>query len=223
MFSKRPSEAGGRVAMSLDHFQELPIIGIIRGIKPRHLQPAIEAAIAGGLRTIEITMNTPGAGALIREAVRLFSDKAWIGAGTVLDKGSLAEALKAGAGYIVAPHTNCEVIAICREKNIPVFPGALTPTEIHSAWTAGATMVKVFPVSSMGGVSYIKELRGPFNNIKLLACGGVTLENLSEYFVAGADAIAIGSPIFRKDWIESGNYELVQAAADKFIKLVNSR
>jgi 2-keto-3-deoxy-6-phosphogluconate aldolase len=160
MFSKRPSEAGGRVAMSLDHFQELPIIGIIRGIKPGHLQPAIEAAIAGGLRTIEITMNTPG---------------------------------------------------------------ALTPTEIHSAWTVGATMAKVFPVSSMGGVSYIKELRGPFNNIKLLACGGVTLENLSEYFVAGADAIAIGSPIFRKDWIESGNYELVQAAADKFIKLVNSR
>ena len=209
--------------MSLDHFQELPIIGIIRGIKPGHLQPAIEAAVAGGLRTIEITMNTPGAAALIGEAVRLFSDKAWIGAGTVLDKESLAQALKAGAGYIVAPHTNREVIDICRKKKIPVFPGALTPTEIFFAWATGATMVKVFPVSSMGGVSYIKELRGPFDNIKLLACGGVTLENLTEYFAAGADAIAIGSRIFKKDWIESGNYELVQAAADKFVKLVNSK
>jgi len=206
--------------MDLNHFQELPIISIIRGIKPEQLQPTIEAAIAGGLRTIEITMNTPGAGTLIGEAVRLFSDKAWIGAGTVLDKESLAEALMAGAGYIVAPHAHWEVIDICRKKHIPVFPGALTPTEIYSAWIAGATMVKVFPISSMGGVSYIKELRGPFKDIKLLACGGVTLENLTGYFAAGADAVAIGSQVFKKEWIESGNYELIQACAEKFVTLV---
>jgi len=188
-------------------------IGIARGIPKQHLIPAFQAALEGGFSFLEITMNTEGAAELIYAAAREFSGKAQIGAGTVTDLDEAKEALGAGAQFIVSPLVNTELIDYCKSREIPVFPGALTPTEIYEAWKAGATMVKVFPVKCMGGAEYIKELRGPFDKMKLLACGGVTPQNLPDYVKAGIDGIGIGGQLFRKDWIESQKYENIRETA----------
>lgn len=191
-------------------------IGIARGIPEHNLLPAFQAALEGGFYYLEITMNTPDAVKLISVAAREFNGKAQIGAGTVTNLNEAKEALKAGAQFIISPVVNLEVIGYCRNHNIPVFPGALTPTEILNAWKAGATMVKVFPVKAMGGPDYIKELKAPFTNVKLLACGGVTPQNLPDYIQAGTDGIGIGGQLFRKEWIESCDYESIRKAALSF-------
>jgi len=196
------------------------LIGIIRGIQEKDLVGTIEAAIAGGLTTIEITMNTPDSSLLIKKASDFFSDRAIIGAGTVITKEDLNSALEAGASFIVAPNFNVEIAGLCSINKTPYFPGALTPTEIINAWNAGVTMVKVFPVSSMGGARYIQELRGPYASVKLLACGGVTPENINEYFSAGIDCIAIGSQIFNREWMENKQFDKIQRAAELFVQQV---
>jgi 2-dehydro-3-deoxyphosphogluconate aldolase / (4S)-4-hydroxy-2-oxoglutarate aldolase len=194
-----------------------PIIGIIRGIPEEHLLPTLEAAISGGLSTIEITMNTANAEKLIQLAATHFSKECAIGAGTVTTIRECTEALSAGARYIVAPHFESNIASLCKDKEIPYFPGALTPTEIFNAWSNGAEMVKVFPVSALGGIDYIKNLRGPYHNIALLACGGVTLNNMESYFEAGVNAIAIGTQIFKPDWIKSKDYKSIETAARNFV------
>lgn len=181
-------------------------IGIARGISESDLIPSFEAALSGGFDHLEVTLNTAGAYRLIQLAASELAARAVIGAGTVTTADEAKRALDAGARFIVSPVTNPELIRFCKENGVPVYPGALTPTEIWAAWNAGAEMVKVFPVSAMGGASYIGEIKGPFDQIRLLACGGVTPENLSDFVEKGADGIAIGASLFRKEWIAAGEY-----------------
>ena len=154
--------------MDIARFKKLPIMGIVRGIGEESVEPLVEAAVSGGLETLEITMNTAGAGSLIEKAVRASSRRLMLGAGTVLNVESLKSAIDAGATFIVMPTLVDEVLEYCVEKVIPVFPGALTPGEIYRAWNAGATMVKVFPAGFFGPC-YFKEIKGPFANIELMA------------------------------------------------------
>jgi 2-dehydro-3-deoxyphosphogluconate aldolase/(4S)-4-hydroxy-2-oxoglutarate aldolase len=191
-------------------------IGIARGITQTALVPAFEAALAGGFDHLEITMNTAGAPELIRLAAAAFAGRAVIGAGTVTTTEELRIALDAGARFIISPLTDEGMIAFCRGNGIPVYPGALTPTEIHRAWQAGATMVKVFPLGSVGGPAYLKEIRGPFPQIPLLACGGVTAANLADHLAAGAVGIGIGGQIFNKTWIAQQNWARISEAARGF-------
>lgn len=193
-------------------FAATPIIGILRGIHKDVMLATVNAAFDGGLRCIEITMNTPDAVDLIAMADREKRPGTFIGAGTVVTGASCEEAIQAGAKFIVAPTVQTEVVDICKRRSIPVFPGALTPSEVYAAWKAGAYMVKVFPVSAMGGPSYIRELRGPFESVPLLACGGVTLDNLNEYFAAGAHGIAIGARVFNLQVIKAGNFRKIREA-----------
>lgn len=188
-------------------------IGIARGISAADLIPSFGAALAGGFSHLEVTLNTDGALKLIALAAREFAGKAVIGAGTVttLDEAKLAA--EAGARFIVSPVLNPELVRWCCNNEIPAYPGALTPTEIWQAWNAGAAMVKVFPVSSMGGPSYIGEIKGPFNRIPLLACGGVTPENLPDFVKNGTDGIAIGASLFRKEWIAAKDYRKIEERA----------
>jgi 2-dehydro-3-deoxyphosphogluconate aldolase/(4S)-4-hydroxy-2-oxoglutarate aldolase len=201
-------------------FSEVPIIGILRGVGPKAVVPVIDAAIEGGLTCIEITLNTPSAIDLISLAAEKCGSRICLGAGTVLTPDACARAIDAGARFIVAPDTSKALIETCAARSTPVIPGALTPTEIHAAWKAGAYMVKVFPVSSLGGPSYIKELRGPFDSIRLLACGGVTLKNLGDYFAAGADGIAFGGSVFGGDCIAKKEYGKISETVRRFVDAV---
>jgi 2-dehydro-3-deoxyphosphogluconate aldolase/(4S)-4-hydroxy-2-oxoglutarate aldolase len=175
--------------------------GILRGIEPDLV--LISAIDYAGLETIEITMNTKGAAELIRKAVTLSKERLTVGAGTVLDMRSLKLALDAGATFIVTPVLILEVTEYCTKNRIPVFPGALTPQEIYTAWRAGATIVKVFP-SNFFGPEYFKEIKWPFNDVELMACGGVTPQNLRTYFACGASAVSFGASVFKKEWLSQG-------------------
>ena len=204
--------------MTCEDFQALPIIGILRGLVEHHLAPLLETVIEAGLVSLEITMNTPGAGRLIRQASGLVGERLWLGAGTVTDLSSLHVALDNGARFIVMPIYNEAIVTYCREHAIPVFPGALTPQEIAIAWQSGAEMVKVFPASAFGP-AYFKQLKGPFDKIKLLACGGVGVNNLAAYLSQGADGVAFGAGIFRDDLLERKAYDEIGVLIREFITL----
>jgi 2-dehydro-3-deoxyphosphogluconate aldolase/(4S)-4-hydroxy-2-oxoglutarate aldolase len=202
--------------MDLARFKTRPLLGIVRGVELEQLKPLLESAIAAGLETLEITMNTPQAPALIARACEIAAGKLTIGAGTVLDLDDLKSATDAGATFIVSPTLIPEVVAACVEARLPVFPGALTPQEIHDAWRAGASMVKVFP-AGVFGPSYFREIKGPFANIELLACGGVSVATLPEYARCGADAFAFGGSIFNLDWIQAGRFDRIEAAIRELV------
>jgi len=194
--------------MLVDQFRKLPVMGILRGVKAQELEPLVEAIVSGGLKTVEITMNTAGSAGLIQAAKKLAGQRLVIGAGTVLGTEDLKAALDAGASFIVMPVLVAAIVEVCRKKGVPVFPGALTPGEIYNAWSAGATMVKVFPAKFFGE-AYFKEIKGPFEDIELLACGGVTPENIRSFFSSGASAVAFGSSVFRKDWLAKKDYPAI--------------
>jgi len=202
--------------MDIARFRKLPVLGILRGVSLDAVEPLMEAVISSGLETIEVTMNTKDAASIIKKAAKCADKRLAIGAGTVLDKGSLKLALDSGATFIVMPTLVPDVLEYCVKNKVPSFPGALTPQEVYNAWKAGATMVKVFP-SGFFGPAYFKELKGPFDDIELLACGGVTPDNMKEYFASGASAIAFGASVFRKEWLESKDFASIGKAIKRFV------
>jgi len=202
--------------MNITDFKKKPILGIIRGVKLNEIEPLVKTVIQAGLETLEITMNTPKASQLIKKAKQVARGRLTLGAGTVLSMLDLRLALKSGATFIVMPVLIKDVTKYCVKNKIPVFPGALTPEEIYTAWNAGATMVKVFPAKFFGP-NYFKEIKGPFNNIQLLACSGVTPKNLKDYFTNGASAVSFGGSIFRREWLESKNYKQIGKTTKSFI------
>jgi 2-dehydro-3-deoxyphosphogluconate aldolase/(4S)-4-hydroxy-2-oxoglutarate aldolase len=195
--------------MQVERFRRLPLLGIVRGIRVDDVDPLTDLVIEAGLESIEITMNSENAPALIRRLVQRAGARLMVGAGTVLDLDLLKRACDAGASFIVMPTLIPPVTEYCVTHGVPVFPGALTPTEIHRAHIAGATMVKVFPAGSVGP-SYFKEIKGPFADIDLLACGGVGADNMADYFRNGAAAVAFGGSVFRRDWLEARDYQRVR-------------
>jgi 2-dehydro-3-deoxyphosphogluconate aldolase/(4S)-4-hydroxy-2-oxoglutarate aldolase len=206
--------------MNVGDFKKQPILGIVRGVNANQIESLINAVIISGLKTLEITMNTANAAKLIRRAKELTKDKLALGAGTVLNMRDLKEALDSGATFIVTPVFVKDVTAYCAKNKIPVFPGALTPAEIYQAWQEGATMVKVFPAKCFGP-EYFKEVKGPFQDIELLAVGGITPENIREYFNNGASAVAFGASVFRKDWIEKQEYQKITSSIKDYLKQLN--
>lgn len=196
----------------------LPLVGILRGASGQTLTHLIPAVIRGGLRNLEITMNTEGAADQIRRTVELAAGQLNVGAGTVMTPHLLEEALRAGARFIVTPIVNREVIAQCVQRNVPVFPGAFSPTEILTAWELGATMVKIFP-GETGGPAYLKALLGPFPKIKLMPTGGVDLETAPAFLQAGASALGVGSPLFDKARLDAEDWPWIQAQTERFVAL----
>lgn len=207
--------------MDIESFKKRPLLGILRGVTADTIEPLVETVVAAGLRTIEITMNTAGAPELIRKMTNTAADRLVVGAGTVLSMADLHTALDAGASFIVLPVLVTDVVEYCAENSIPVFPGALTPQEIYTAWNAGATMVKVFPANLFGPV-YFKEIKGPFNDIELLACGGVNTKSIRDFFSSRASAVAFGGSVFKRDWIEKGEYSKIQTSIEALVSAWNS-
>ena len=198
-------------------FQRLPVVGILRGFDRRQVENLVAAAAAGGLCNFEVTMNSPNAADLIRLTCEMVGEGSNVGAGTVCSLSTLEAALDAGAGFIVTPVVNSGVIRECVKRQIPIFPGALTPTEIHQAFDLGASIVKVFPSDSLGP-GYIKSLKGPFPEWRLMPTGGVTVETLGAYKRAGAEAFGVGGPLFEQEQVLAGNWKWVEEQARRFVQ-----
>jgi 2-dehydro-3-deoxyphosphogluconate aldolase/(4S)-4-hydroxy-2-oxoglutarate aldolase len=186
-------------------FQQLPIVGILRGLPAERLRPIVEAVIEGGLTNLEITMNTPGAARQIRAALDIARGGLNIGAGTVTSAQLLDEALAAGAGFIVTPTVAPAVIQTCAHMQLPIFSGAFSPTEVQRAWELGATMVKIFPAGALGP-SFLRSLKAPLPHVKLMPTGGVDLRTLAAYAEAGADAFGVGSPLFDAERLAANDW-----------------
>lgn len=202
---------------SWDIFQRVPVVGIIRGHTFEEVVQILPVYVSSGLTTIEITMNTASASEMIRYAVENYCGKLNVGAGTVCNESDLENALSAGAQFIVTPIISEAVIKSCVEQKIPIFPGAFTPTEIYRAWELGASMVKIFPATSVGS-EYIKDLKGPMNQIKLMPTGGINKDNIREFMKAGADGLGVGSQLFDKDLIRNKNWEGLEGHFGDFVR-----
>ncbi|TLV02940.1 bifunctional 4-hydroxy-2-oxoglutarate aldolase/2-dehydro-3-deoxy-phosphogluconate aldolase [Dyadobacter luticola] len=198
-------------------FAKAPLVGIIRNVALEDLKQILPIFREVGLTTVEITMNTAGATEMIRYAIENEGEGLNIGAGTVCTKDDLDAALEAGAQFIVTPVISKKVIKSCVKKNIPIFPGAFTPTEIYNAWTLGATMVKIYPATSLGP-EYIKDLKAPMNQLKLLPTGGVSLENMSAFLKAGANGLGIGGQLFDKKLIQEKNWDELRSHFQQFVQ-----
>jgi 2-dehydro-3-deoxyphosphogluconate aldolase/(4S)-4-hydroxy-2-oxoglutarate aldolase len=194
------------VSFSWHLFDQIPIIGIMRNIPIDRISEVATVFADEGLTNLEITLNSPGAVELITKLSARFKGQINVGAGTVCTSLELDMAISAGAVFVVTPIVNEEIIQKCVLKGIPVFPGAYTPTEIHKATTFGASMVKVFPASTLGP-RYIKELLGPFPQFKLLPTGGISLENMDDFLKAGAKGVGIGSHLFPIEIIREKRWE----------------
>ena len=206
---------------NLRRLEESPVLGIIRGAPKDSIKGVMDACVAGGLRFVELTLNTENALSLIESASQQFSEDLCVGAGTVLSLTDVKLAVNAGAQFIVAPTLNIDVATYCVENEIAYFPGALTPTEIEKAWSAGAMMVKVFPASQMGP-SYFNTVRGPFNELLLMAVGGVDSSNAVEYLKAGASAVAIGGSVFTISRMKNKEFGSIETAITDFVSTVET-
>ncbi|MBB3113012.1 2-dehydro-3-deoxyphosphogluconate aldolase/(4S)-4-hydroxy-2-oxoglutarate aldolase [Paenibacillus phyllosphaerae] len=199
----------------LDKLQAARIVAIFRAIEDQYADQAAQALLDGGITMMEITMNTDGATRMISRWREKFGHAAGIGAGTVLDLDMAKEAIAAGAQYLISPNLDESVVVYGNEHGVPVWPGCMTPTEIVRAWKAGAEAVKVFPMASLG-VKYLAEIRAPLDKIPMLATGGVDLDNIADYFKAGACGVGMGSKLVNLDWVRSGRLDLLTERARQF-------
>jgi 2-dehydro-3-deoxyphosphogluconate aldolase/(4S)-4-hydroxy-2-oxoglutarate aldolase len=198
--------------------------GAIAVIRAPNFQLGLQlakAVAAGGMRLIEITWDSEAPTALI---ARLRQDlpHCTIGTGTILSVSNLKNAIAAGAQFVFMPHTNFDLIAIALHREVPIIPGALTPTEIMTAWQAGASSVKVFPVQSVGGASYIQNLHAPLGQIPMIPTGGITLENAKDFIAAGAIAVGLSSSLFPKTAIETENWDKIRHQAETLLRTLQS-
>lgn len=204
------------------NLQDIVNCGVVAIIRVASAQEAVEVcgAIAkGGVKPIEITMTVPGAIDAIKELKGAMEDNVLLGAGTVLDPETARAVILAGAEFVVCPTLNLEVIKVCRRYSKIVIPGAFTPTEILTAWEAGADIVKVFP-ATVGGPRYLRDIRGPLPQIRLMPTGGVNLENTPDFIRAGAVAVAAGTSLVDKKAVSERKYDIITENAKKFIEAV---
>lgn len=205
----------------LESLRASRLIGILRGIEATELPIVADACTKSGLGFVEITLNTKEALSKIAFLSELSEGRFQVGAGTVLSPQQLRDAVDAGAKFIVAPVLDPEVAQTALDLAIPYIPGALTPREVWNAFQIGASIVKLFPVQCFGP-TYLRELRGPFGEIPLLACGGIRPDNLREYLEAGADAAAIGASTFKKEWLVTGNVAALTEALSALVSIVRA-
>lgn len=201
---------------------ETGLIPVVRAESSDIAMRAIDAIKEGGISVLEITMTVPGAIRVIEEIARRFGEDAIVGAGTVLDSETARACILAGAQFIVSPALDLDTISCCRRYSIPVMPGAMTPTEVVTAWKAGADFVKVFPANAVGGASYIKALKAPLPQIQLVPTGGVSLKTAADYIKAGAAALGVGTGLVDTAALRAGEDKVITARARQFIEIVKS-
>lgn len=196
------------------------IIAILRGVEPSYSLPLGQAIIDGGIKFMEITMNTAGAETMIMEWRKNFADQAYVGAGTVIDLEHAERAIAAGAQFLISPNLDVEAIKYAQQHNIPMWPGVMTPTEIIAAMKAGVDAVKLFPMASLG-VNYLREIRGPIDQFPIIATGGVKLDNIRDYFAAGANAVGMGGKLVDLQLAREGKFDEITACIKQYIEAIS--
>lgn len=207
---------------ALQFIREVGLVPIIRASSAEDAFLAVEAIVAGGVPIAEVTMVVPNALRVLERAVERFGDKVLLGAGTVLDTETCRAAILAGAEFIVTPSLDVQVVELARRYTKACVPGALTPTEILTAWQAGADIVKVFPCGAVGGPRYIKSIKGPFPHIDLIPTGGVDLESIPKYLQAGASAVAVGSELVTAKAVKQRDSAAITSNARRYFEAVRS-
>ena len=200
----------------LRRIREIGVVPIVRTPNAETANAAVEALIEGGLECVEITMTVENALKAIEHVADRHGARVLLGAGTVLDAETARACMLAGAQFFVMPSFNPKTVEMARRYSRPAFPGALTPTEILTAWEAGADAIKVFPCQALGGARYIKALKAPFPQIELFPTGGVNLDTLPEFFAAGSFAVGVGSELVDTNAVAAGHYHILTERASRF-------
>jgi 2-dehydro-3-deoxyphosphogluconate aldolase/(4S)-4-hydroxy-2-oxoglutarate aldolase len=209
-----PRDASRRDASPLDD----GLIAILRGRDATHLDAVIDTLVEAGVRTLEVTLNTPDALGALRRATGRLGERALLGAGTVRSTTQAREAVAAGARFLVCPHTDPEIGQVALESRVAWLPGAFTATEVVAAWAAGATAVKLFP-ARLGGPRYLRDLREPLNDIPIVPTGGVSVESVADWFAAGAAAVGAGGPLLG-DALDTGDLAALRGRAASMLDAV---
>ena len=199
---------------------ETGVIPVVRATSADEAMRAIDAIREGGISVLEITMTVPGAVGVIEQLSRKYRNDVLVGAGTVLDPETARACMLSGAQFVVSPALNVETIACCRRYGVAIMPGALTPTEVVQAWTAGADFVKVFPAGALGGASYLKALKAPLPQIQLVPTGGVSLKTAADFIKAGASALGVGADLVDLKAIRDGQANVITERAKQFVEIV---
>lgn len=199
--------------------ERVGLIPVLRARNAGQAHAVVQAMLAGGVTVVEVTMTVPGAIDLLKELKQEYASGLLLGSGTVTTSAEAEATIEAGAEFVVSPSLHPEVIAATKAANKLSIPGALTPTEVITAWRAGADYVKIFPCSAMGGSSYLKSLLAPFPFLKLIPTGGVTLETAAGFLRAGARALGVGSDLVNLAAIDAGRPETISETARAYLQV----
>ncbi|MFZ1702221.1 MAG: bifunctional 2-keto-4-hydroxyglutarate aldolase/2-keto-3-deoxy-6-phosphogluconate aldolase [Pyrinomonadaceae bacterium] len=206
----------------VEQIEEIGLVPVVRASSADEAMQVIEAIKAGGVNVLEITMTVPGAVKVIEKVADKYGNDVLVGAGTVLDPETARACLLAGAQFIVSPALNLDTIALCHRYSAPIAPGVMTPTEVITAWSAGVDFVKVFPCGSLGGANYVKNLKGPFPQVKIIPTGGVSLTTAADFIKAGAAALGVGTDLVDVKAIRAGDAHIVTERARQFVEIVRA-
>ena len=204
----------------LETIRKVGLVPVVRAQSAEEALKVVDAIREGGVTVLEITMTVPGAIGVMEQVSRRLGADVVLGAGTVLDAETARACMLAGARFVVSPSLNLATIEICRRYSVPVMPGALTPTEVVTAWQAGADVVKVFPCGAVGGASYIKALKAPLPQIEMIPTGGVSVKTAADFIKAGALALGVGADLVDTQAIRDGNARVVTEKAREYVRLV---
>ncbi len=202
--------------------ERIGLIPVLRAGSIPEAHALVDAMAAGGVTVMEVTMTVPNAVNLLRELKERYGDRILLGSGTVTDAAQAAATIAAGAEFVVSPSLHLDVITKTKELGKVSIPGALTPTEVITAWKAGADYVKIFPCSAMGGAPYLKALRAPFPELKLIPTGGVTLQTAADFLKAGARALGVGSDLVNSAAIAEGKPESITKTARAYLEIIQN-
>jgi len=202
--------------------REIGIVPVIRAESSAQARAASEAVCEGGVPIVEITMTVPGAIGVIEELARTLGDQLLVGAGTVLDADTAGRCVDAGARFLVSPGFDASTVEYARSRGVLMMAGALTPTEVITAWKQGSDFVKIFPCGSVGGPKYIRALKGPLPQIPMIPTGGVNLLTAAEFIAAGAEALGIGGELVSADLLRAGDFAAVTALTRQFVEIVRT-
>ena len=206
-----------------DNYARIEALGLVPVIRAGSAEQAVEACralVRGGITVLEVTLTIPGALSVMETLSDEFGDGVLVGAGTVLTPQAAGDCISAGARFVVTPGLNFAVVEACLRASIAFAPGALTPSEVIAAWQAGAGCVKIFPCSALGGPKYLRALRGPLPDVRLMPTGGVNLSTASAYIAAGAVALGVGSELVDAVSLSSGRYDVIEARAQEYVQVV---
>jgi 2-dehydro-3-deoxyphosphogluconate aldolase / (4S)-4-hydroxy-2-oxoglutarate aldolase len=201
---------------------EIGIVPVVRAVSDKQAMQAAEAVCAGGISIIEVTMTVPGAVEVIRKLATSMGKDVLIGAGTVLDADAGQRCLDAGAEFLVSPGFDLATVQLAKDKKKLIMAGALTPTEVISAWKAGSDFVKIFPCGTVGGAKYIKTLKAPLPQVPMVPTGGVNLQTAADFLQAGADALGIGGELVSASALKSGDLRTIAHLARQYVAIVQA-